>query len=266
MDLNRDNSQLPMSSSQTDPATPEDYCRQIEAYLCRKNDGHLIRIVGPSFETVCGWAARGVPLSIAFRGIDRHFERYYAKGARRRPVRIDFCDADVLDAFDEWRRAVGISIAATDASEAIAGADISASAEASADRHAGPSRRTSLSAHLERVVNRLTARRAGSDRSLDPVLDRIIRELDAARASAKHLRGAARAELLDRLAALDAELLAAAKAAIPDDLREELRRESERELATFRARMPSDAYDRSLAACVDRLIRDRERLPVLTLE
>ena len=45
---------------------------------------------------------------IAQRGIDRYFERYYAKGPRRRPVRIEFCEADILDAFDQWRRAVGI--------------------------------------------------------------------------------------------------------------------------------------------------------------
>ena len=43
----------------------ESYCRQLEAYLCRKNDGHLIRIVGPTFEQVCGWAARGVPIKVA---------------------------------------------------------------------------------------------------------------------------------------------------------------------------------------------------------
>src|SRR5262249_39856306 len=58
------------------------YCREIETYLCRKNDGHLIRVVGPSFELVSGWARRGVPLKIAFRGIDRYFERYYRKGPR----------------------------------------------------------------------------------------------------------------------------------------------------------------------------------------
>ena len=84
-----------------------DYCREIETYLCRKNDGHLIRVVGPSFELVSGWAAQGVPLKVAFAGIDRYFERYYRKGPRRRPVRIDFCEADVLDVFDEWRRAIG---------------------------------------------------------------------------------------------------------------------------------------------------------------
>ena len=86
-----------------------EFCRQIESYLCQKNDGHLIRVTGPSFDLVAGWAGQGVPLKVAFRGIDRYFERYYRKGARRRPVRIDFCDADVLDAFDEWRRALGLS-------------------------------------------------------------------------------------------------------------------------------------------------------------
>ena len=90
-------------------AAVEDYCRQVEAYLCRKNDGHLIRIVGPAFEQVCGWAVRGVPLNVAMRGIDRYFERYYAKGPRRRPVRVEFCEADVMDVFDEWRRALGIT-------------------------------------------------------------------------------------------------------------------------------------------------------------
>src|SRR6185295_2682253 len=90
------------------------YCRELETYLCRKNDGHLIRIAGPTFERVCGWAAMGVPLAVAFRGIDRYCERYYAKGPKRRPVRIDFCEADILELFDDWRRAVGVSASAAE--------------------------------------------------------------------------------------------------------------------------------------------------------
>src|SRR3954451_22954574 len=82
-----------------------EYCREIETYLCRKNEGHLIRIVGPAFEQVTGWGAQGVPLAVAFKGIDQYCERYYAKGPRRRPVRIEFCEADVLSLFDDWRRA-----------------------------------------------------------------------------------------------------------------------------------------------------------------
>jgi len=69
---------------------PAEYCRLVETYLCRKNEGHLVRIVGPAFEQVCGWAVRGVPVNVAMRGIDRYFDRYYAKGPRRRPVRVEF--------------------------------------------------------------------------------------------------------------------------------------------------------------------------------
>src|SRR6266550_1922907 len=94
-----------------EPMDPAEYSREIESYLCRKNEGHLIRIVGPAFEQVCGWATLGVPLKIAFRGIDQYCERYYAKGPRRRPVRIEFCEADILDLFDSWRRAIGAGAA-----------------------------------------------------------------------------------------------------------------------------------------------------------
>src|SRR3982751_7124884 len=98
---------------------PSEYCRQIEAYLCRKNEGHLIRIVGPAFEQVCGWAVQGIPLKVVFRGIDQYCERYYSKGPRRRPVRIEFCEADVFDLFDAWRRAVGVAAGPGDAVEEV---------------------------------------------------------------------------------------------------------------------------------------------------
>ena len=78
----------------TDPA---EYARQVESYLCRKNGGHLIRVVGPAFELVSGWASAGVPLKVALRGIDRCCARLEARGPRRRPIRVEFCEADVLE-------------------------------------------------------------------------------------------------------------------------------------------------------------------------
>jgi hypothetical protein len=236
---------------------PETYCREIESYLCRKNDGHLIRIVGPAFEQVCGWATRGVPLTVAHRGIDRYFERYYAKGPRRRPVRVEFCEADVLDVFDEWRRAVGVPATRL----ATAGPDAMERPEESGGRH-----QSSLPVHLDRVIARLTSMRAGEDRSLDDALDAIVRELDAARAGARSLRGDARARLLDRLRELDAELLAAVRARCDDATLRELHADATAQLVPFRERMPPDAYDRSRAACVERGIRERFRLPVIAYE
>src|SRR5215470_14086154 len=91
--------------------SPAEFCRELEAYLCRKNDGHLIRIVGPVFGTVTAWAEQGIPLKVAFKGIDRYFDRQQHK-SRRRPVPLQFCEADILDAFSEWKRAVGLSASA----------------------------------------------------------------------------------------------------------------------------------------------------------
>jgi hypothetical protein len=228
---------------------PIDYCREIEAYLCRKNDGHLIRVVGPSFDLVSGWDAHGIPLKIAFQGIDRYFERYYRKGPRRRPVRIDFCDADVRDVFDEWRRAVGLASPPAGQADAPAG-----------------SRTASLSLHLERASLRLTSARASGSigAEADAVIDRLAHELDAARAAANGVRGEARREAIARLTALDEELLQVARASIEVHVRAAIEREAEEELSAFRERMPEAAYRRACAAAIDRLIRERLGLPVLT--
>ena len=248
----------------TNPESPtpnpdtSEYCRQVEDYLCRKNDGHLIRIVGPAFEQVCGWAARGIPLKLAMRGIDRYFERYYAKGARRRPVRIEFCEADVLDVFDQWRRAVGVS--ASGSGDNSGGADGSRGA---ADSRGAAG---SLPAHLERIIARLTTLRAGEDRSLDAPIDAVVRELDAARAKAKTIRGDARDALLDRLRELDASLLDAVRARCDAQAMQQLAAEADEELRPFRARMPAEAYLKSHRACVDRLLRERARLPAISYE
>jgi hypothetical protein len=227
-----------------------DYCREIETYLCQKNDGHLIRIVGPAFELVSGWAAQGVPLKAAYAGIDRYFERYYRKGPRRRPIRIDFCDADVLDAFDEWRRAIGLAAAGGTPS----------GADETADR---PS--SSLPAHLERVVMRLTsARVAGKiDAAFDAIIDGVARELDAARGSARGVRGEARQALLDRLATFDGDLVRTARAALDQPSRSALASEADAELASYRDRMPPDAFARVREAALDRLVRQRFGLPTV---
>ena len=226
----------------------DDYCRSIESYLCRKNDGHLIRIVGPAFELVTGWAEQGIPLRVVYRGVDRYFERYYSRGPRRRPVRIDFCDADVLDAFDEWRRSVGVG--------AAGGADRDEEEVERTGRH-----RESLSVHLEKAVARLAARRAGADAALDGTLDEIVRELDAVRAESNRIRGERRDALLRRLRELDERLVETARRASDPQVLERLTAEAHAQLAPFRERMAPDAYAQSHRACVDRLLREHARLP-----
>ena len=230
---------------------PARYCRDIETYLCQKNDGHLVRIVGPAFEQVCGWAERGVPLRVAYRGIDRYFERYYAKGGRRRPVRIEFCEADILDAFDEWRRAVGVTGGVDNSSEA-----------------AESNRKPALVAHIERALRRLRAVDAAGSlpRDLQPAIQTAMGELERLIEEARTARGEKRGVIIGRLSALDEALTRASLAATVGANATELRREAESELAPFGARMAPDVRQSAVEAAFHRLIRQAFGLPSLGYE
>jgi hypothetical protein len=225
-----------------------------------------------------------VPIKIAYRGIDRYFERQQAKGPapRRRPIRVEFCEADILDAFDEWRRAVGVTASAAAAAAGPA-AGVNGGGEADAARrgvaagversdagdaedghgHAHAKRKPGLQTHIDRVMARLTQRRMDSGPRLGEVIDHVLGELDTLRATARGARSDARTALIDRLTAIDRDLMTAAREALDASTLGELHREAARELEPFRARMPADAFRETSEAALERLIRERWRLPSL---
>lgn len=235
----------------TDAATTPDvsaYCREVEAYLCRRNGGHLIRLVGPSFELVRAWAQQGIPLTVVCDAIDRVVERAERKGGRRRPLRIEFCEGDVLDGYDRWRRAVGVLQAeAPDASTP---------------------KRSSLTAHLERVSVQL-ATLLGSGRVPDtvrPVLPAMLTTLDTFKADSAHARGAAREAMLAELESLDRALVDAAIAGLEPAARETLTTEAGRDLAPFRDRLTPEQFATAHQAAFERLVRAARGLPVVRFE
>ena len=235
----------------TDAATTPDvsaYCREVEAYLCRRNGGHLIRLVGPSFELVRAWAQQGIPLTVVCDAIDRVVERAERKGGRRRPLRIEFCEGDVLDGYDRWRRAVGVLQAeAPDASTP---------------------KRSSLTAHVERVSVQL-ATLLGSGRVPDtvrPVLPAMLTTLDTFKADSAHARGAAREAMLAELESLDRALVDAAIAGLEPAARETLTTEAGRDLAPFRDRLTPEQFATAHQAAFERLVRAARGLPVVRFE
>ncbi|MEZ5284403.1 MAG: hypothetical protein R2712_06260 [Vicinamibacterales bacterium] len=233
------------------------FCRELEAYLCRKNEGHLIRIVGPAFERVQAWADQGIPIKVAQAGIDRYFERYYRKGPRRRPVRIEFCEADVLDAFDDWRRAVGVSVVAADPD----GGPPVEEPQPVQSRH-----RRSLKTALDSAMARLTVLRGSSllGGVADEPLDAAIRTLESVRPDAEHARGAARQAVLDAAERAGRPGLRPPRS--PAGRRPAaLTGEARSELEPFRERMAPEAHQQARAAAVARLVRQRFGLPDFSL-
>ena len=208
---------------------------QVESYLCQKNAGHLIRIAGPAFEQVCSWAGR-VPLKVAFKGIDQYCGATTRKGLRRRPVRIEFCEADILELFDDWRRAVGVS--------------------ASSGVRAESAPKAGLSSHIERVMARLAMHSASSAAVMDPLVTQFMHELDRLLAESKHARGDKRAAIVEPVGEIDSQLLDAGVAALDPSTRASLLRDAENMGELFAARMSPDTYRAALDAAFRRLVRE----------
>jgi hypothetical protein len=221
-----------------------DYCRHLESYLCQKNGGHLIRIVGPAFEQVCRWAEEGVPLAIARRGIDRYCERRAARGSSRpRPVRIEYCEADILALFDEWRRTVGVA--------------------AGPPGEDGAPRKAALTAHFERAVARLIARRSTGSPAFERHIEQLLGTLDRLAAESRKARGHARAAIIDTLDSLDRELITVAAAELDPEAVRQARSEAEAELAPFAARMAPEVRAGAIEAAFQRLVRESLGLPAI---
>jgi hypothetical protein len=184
-----------------------------------------------------------VPLTVACRGIDRYCERLQAKGGRRRPVRIEFCEGDILDLFDDWRRAVGV---------------VQAQGEAESS---GSPRKLALTAHLERVVARLVGSRLQRSASFERHVEGLLAEIDRLSGESKKSRGDARTAILDRLIELDRGLVQAAAAELDPPSVAAAKREAEAELAPFGARLAPEVRAQAVEAAFERLVRDSLGLP-----
>jgi len=233
----------------------DQYCRDLEAHLCRQNGGHLVRIVGPAFEMVQRWFHLGIPFKVACQGIDRRVSRVVATtAARRRPVRLEFCEADVMDAFDAWRRAVGIR------GTADAGAGSDGDAEP-----AEPRTRVSLAAHIERTIARLTGVRtqAREPSAWTDAVDDIVRALDQLVAPARRARGDVREGITRALGELDDRLIDTAVRVSEAAVVEDAAAEARTELEPFRARMPEAEFDRAMTRGRARALRIRLGLPTI---
>lgn len=224
------------------------YCREVESYLCRRNGGHLIRIVGPAFELVRGWAEAGVPMSLVQRAIDLCVERRESRREAARPLRIEFCEGEVRDQFQRWRKAVGPYVGDAAVAEA---------------EEAAPA---GLASHLTRASEKLARAAARLERSdaFRSALDALVGDVAAVQAESKGARGDKRAGFVERLKELDRQLMAAAREeAQRSMLAGEVRTAASAELAQWRERMTTDAWDGAVQAAADRLLRDRFDLPDL---
>ena len=135
-------------------------------------------------------------------------------------------------------------------------------------RAGGGRRRSSLAAHLERLIARLTALRASSQSAavFPDALEQATRELDLLLPEARRARGAARDAVLDRLQSLDRALMDAVLLLLDAETRAAAESEAQQALGPFRERMDPEAFRRATAAAFERQVRDRYGLPVISFD
>ena len=232
-----------------------EYCRHVESHLAQVNAGEIIRITGAGFELVRGWALEGIPLSIVCHAVSRKAERHRA-GRSTRPLRIEFCTADVREVYTAWRRAVGIR-----------NTDGAIEEEAAAAAPAGDKRRASVGRHLQRAIDRLSqsASRLDLAPAIRDALDAVLQEVAAISERSRGARGPARGSIASELAALDARMLAAVRTAVGAAEIDRLSAEAAADLVAYRGRLAPDVWQRSVNLGIDRLLRDRLGLPTLEM-
>jgi len=241
-----------------------EYCRQVEDYLTRVNGGHLVRVVGPGFELVRGWAQEAIPLSVVFRAIEQKAERHRS-GSATRPLRIEFCEPDVRTLYGSWRRAVGVPVREPGQEGTT---EIEEAGRAASLDPVGPSRRPSLSKHLDRAIDRLSriVGRLDHPEAFRDAVSSILEQLTSLRESGRHARGEARDALIQQLAVLDHQLMQAVRTTSPADVLPQIVREAEDDLGAFRGRLSGPAWEHAVTVTVDRLLRTRYELPTIELD
>lgn len=241
------------STAQSEAMAPDvgAYCRAIEAHLCVRNGGHRIRLIGPAFDLARTWYRAGIPLKVVERGVDRRIERAEQRGVRR-PLRLEYCETDVQQAYAEWRRAVGPSAARSmqdDGPEAM--------------EPASP-RARSLPRHLDRIATRLSS--AIVQMGEGPLRDlgvSTLERVETMRAGALRARGDARERMVTTLTQLDETWNAAVMAHADPALIARGRADGDRDLASYRGRMPADEYTRAVDGLAARAVREAIGLPRL---
>lgn len=241
----------PAAPVQDEPSDVGAYCRAIEAHLCVRNGGHRIRVIGPAFDLARAWHRAGIPLKVVERGIDIRVERADARGVRR-PLRLEYCESDVQRAYADWRRAVGPMAAG--------------GAEGARDEgDAGNPRLRSLPRHLDRIATRLSSAIVQlADGPLRTLGASTLAQVDGMRASASRARGEARDAMMSTLAQLDEAWDKAVLAHADTSTLARGRAEAERDLGSYRGRMPADEYAKAISGLTARAVRDALGLPRLT--
>jgi BirA family biotin operon repressor/biotin-[acetyl-CoA-carboxylase] ligase len=215
--------------------TEDSYYAEVERYFVERRGSPLFITPG-EWQLVFEWERLGIPLDVVKKGIDRVFERPQALLKRRK---LGYCRQTVAAAFRRFREAgVGSESGAADGDEA-----------------------TSIASYIGELAASLRSLSL-EWRSGNESFSRALGELAA---GVESLADSPSGDVEAVLGDCDSRLLDAAEAAAGGDVVEELTRDAEASLASYRERMPEKIYRAAVVSAYRRRLRKKLGLPTLSL-
>jgi hypothetical protein len=222
-----------VSSSETSHGDPEPFeASEEQAYFRAIEDAFIALRGAPlllspaDWQAARGWQRQGVPLDLVRRVLVEIFEKRRERGVKGRVNSLRYCDAAVTAAWLELRELQGPG-----------------------EMPASPGQGIQVGARLGTLVSMLPAELPGR-RSW---VERLLK-----------LEGEP-AEVEEALAALDAELIAAAEEAMTEEEAQKLDQEVETALAKIARRIPASELEAARGQLRRQRLRAQWDLPLLTL-
>lgn len=204
------------------------YFAAVEAHFIERRGSPLF-ITPAEWFLVSKWEEQGIPLDVVQEGIDRVFERPQAAA---KPRKLGYCRQTVEAAFRRFREVT------------LGGGE-----------NRGPVEdRFDAAAHLSRLASKL------SGLSTPPVASDLAARVEALGDSGETLQ-----RIEEALTAIDDELVENAEDALDENVRAALLSDAGASLASYRDRMPDKVYQSALRSAYRRRLRDKAKLPRLSL-
>jgi len=224
------------------------YFTEIEEHFLKRRGGGLL-LSTLDWALIETWKDAGIPLEAVLRGIDATFDHYDQRPSKTRKINgLGFCSQEVL-------------AAAEDMKEATVGAS-----EAKPEKPAA-FQITEIADYFRRNAKQMQAAKVPQSSVSSEVLVReAAATLNQLAADLEKSAKLPRLEDLERrLTVLEEKLFAALLASTPDDEIVNVRAQADRELASYRRKMPAAQIDQLLKQYLQKRLLEKYGLPRLSL-
>ena len=225
------------------------YFTEIEEHFLKRRGGGLL-LSTLDWALIETWKDACIPLEAVLRGIDATFDHYDQRPSKTRKINgLGFCSQEVL-------------AAAEDMKEAAVGAS-----EAKPEKPAA-FQITEIADYFRRNAKQMQAAKVpqSSNVSSEVLVREAAATLNQLAADLEKSAALPRLEDLERrLTVLEEKLFAALLASTPDDEIVNVRAQADRELASYRRKMPAAQIDQLLKQYLQKRLLEKYGLPRLSL-